>query len=92
MDKDIISPNHFGILAQFHWFNQDGVAVNFDYDHDVFVAALGSRGVLASLIGEGRLARVVRANVNVLDHFSAQCCRRVAFRERFFVERTFLRC
>jgi hypothetical protein len=92
LDNDIVSPNHFGILPRFYWFNQYGVAVNFDQDHDVFVAALGLRGELAGLIGEGHLAHVVPANVNVLDLFSAQCFRRVAFLEQFLVEHTFLRC
>ena len=40
VEKRVICPYHLCILATFHGFNKDDIAVNFDHHHDVFVALL----------------------------------------------------
>ena len=32
-------PYHLRILATFHGFDKDGITVDFDHHHDVFVAS-----------------------------------------------------
>ena len=40
MSESVIGANHFPVLATFHGLKEDGIAVNLDHDHDVFVALL----------------------------------------------------
>ena len=41
MSEGVIGTNHFPVLTTFHGLEEDGIAVNLDHDHDVFVASLG---------------------------------------------------
>ncbi len=60
----IVCPYHLGILAVFHGFNKDGVAVNLHHNPDVFVATKRSDGELACLVGEHGFAYHVRLGVH----------------------------
>ena len=40
MSESIIGANYFPVLATFHGVKEDGIAVNLNHDHDVFVAPL----------------------------------------------------
>ena len=41
MSEGVIGTNYFSVLATFHGLEENGIAVNLDHDHDVFVASLG---------------------------------------------------
>jgi hypothetical protein len=56
---------HLGILAAFHGFNKDGVAVNFHHNHDVFVPMKRSDGKVACLVGEHGFAYHVHLGVRI---------------------------
>jgi hypothetical protein len=51
-----------GIL---HGFNEDGVAVNFHHDHDVFVTAKRSDGELVCLVGKRGFSYHVHLGVHI---------------------------
>ncbi len=57
---------HFVIFAVLHRFNEDGVAVNFHHDHDVFVAMKRSDGELACLVGKRGFLCHVRLGVHIV--------------------------
>ncbi len=56
---------NISILAVLHGFNKDGVAVNFHYNHDVFVATKRPVGELACLVGKHGFAYHVRLGVHI---------------------------
>ncbi len=43
LEECVICLYHLRILATFHGFNEDGLAVNFHHQHDIFVALLQLR-------------------------------------------------
>ncbi len=63
----VVCPYHLGILAVFHEFHEDGVAVNFHHNHDVFVATKRSDGELACLVGEHGFAYHVHLGVHIAN-------------------------
>ena len=56
---------HLRILVTFHGFNKDGIAVDFNQHHDVFVAALETCRELAHLVGEHGSVYLVCFNVHI---------------------------
>ena len=65
MSESIVSTNHFVVLATFHGLEEDGIAVNLDHDHDVFVAPLALCGETSGLVGEGSFMNIVDGSVEV---------------------------
>ena len=65
IEEHIISPYYLRILATFHGFDKDGIAVNFNHHHDVFVALLQACRELAHLVGEHGFAYLVRFGVYI---------------------------
>jgi hypothetical protein len=65
LEECVIRSYHLCILATFHGFNEDGVAVNFHHHHDIFVALLQSRRELARLVGEHGFAYLVCFGVDI---------------------------
>jgi hypothetical protein len=61
----VVCPYHLGILAALHGFNEDGIAVNFYHNHDVFVATKRLDGELACLVGEHGFAYHVHLGVHI---------------------------
>ncbi len=51
----------------FHGFKEDGVAVYFHHNHDVFVATKRSDGELACLVGEHGFAYHVHLGVHIAN-------------------------
>ncbi len=52
LEECVIRLYHLRILAIFHGFDKDGVAVDLHHHHDIFVASLRLRRELAHLVGE----------------------------------------
>ncbi len=65
LEKCVICLYHLRILATFHGFDKDGIAVGFHHPHDIFVALLQSRRELACLVGEHGFAYLVRFGVDI---------------------------
>ncbi len=63
---------HFLILVALHGLHEDGVAVNFYHNHDVFVATLRRRQEMTSLVGEHGFAYPVCFSVDVLNLLSME--------------------
>ncbi len=61
----VVCPYHLGILAVLHGFNEDGIAVDFHRNHDVFVATKRLDGELACLVGEHGFAYHVHSSVHI---------------------------
>ncbi len=61
----IIHSYHLRILATFHGFDEDGIAVDFHHHHDIFVALLQLHRELARLVGEHGFAYLVRFGVDI---------------------------
>ena len=36
-EEVLVGSLHLSVRAVFHWFDKDGVAIDFDHDHDVCV-------------------------------------------------------
>ena len=70
-------PYHLCILATFHGLDKDGIAVDFDHHHDVFVAALRMCRELARLVREHGFAYLVCFGV-YMAYFLAMELRGVA--------------
>ena len=73
----VICPYHFGIFASFHGFDKDGIVVEFDHHHDVFVVSLQACGELACLVGKHDFVYLVRVGVYIA-YFLAMELRDVA--------------
>ncbi len=58
---------HLGILAVLHGFHEDGVAVDFHHNHDVFDSTKRSDGELACLVREHGFAYHVRLGVHIAN-------------------------
>ena len=65
VEERVICPYHLCILATFHGFDEDGVAVGFYHHHDIFVALLQTHRELACLVGEHGFAYLVRFGVDI---------------------------
>ncbi len=65
LEECIIRSYHLCIIATFHGFNKDGIAVDFHHHHDIFVASLQSCRELACLVGEHGFAYFVHFGVDV---------------------------
>ncbi len=63
----VVYPYHFGILAVFHGFNEDGAAVDFYHNHDVFVAMKRSDGESTCLVGGHGFMYHVHLGVQIAD-------------------------
>ncbi len=85
VEERVLCPFHLRILASFHGFDKDGIAVDFDHDHDVFVAALRTCRELARLVREHGFANLVHFGVYIA-YFLAMELRDVTFFkwDRFF--------
>jgi len=59
----------FGISAILDGLNKDGATVNFNHNHDVFVACLGALGKFACLVSKNGVTHVVYLGVDIL-HFA----------------------
>ena len=70
VEEPVICPYHLRIVATFHGFDKDGIAVDFDHRHDVFVALLRACRELAHLVGEHGFAYLVRFGVYI-EYFLA---------------------
>jgi hypothetical protein len=66
LEECIICLYHLRILATFHGFDKDGIAVDFYHHHDIFVALLQPRRELARLVGEHGFAFLVRFGVDIV--------------------------
>jgi hypothetical protein len=80
VEECVICPYHIRILATFHGFNKDGITVDFNHHHDVFVAVLQACRELACLVGAHDFAYLVRFGVYIA-YFLAMELRCVAFFE-----------
>jgi hypothetical protein len=56
---------HLGVLEVFYGLDEDGVAINFNNNHDVLVASKRLGGELAGLVREHDFAYHVRLGVHV---------------------------
>jgi hypothetical protein len=65
LEECIIRLYHLRILATFHGFDMDGIAVNFYHHHDIFVALLQSRRELVRLVGEHGILYLVHFGVDI---------------------------
>jgi hypothetical protein len=63
----VVCPYHLGILAVLHGFHEDGVAVHFHHNHDVFVFMKRSDGELACLVREHGFAYHVRLGIHIAN-------------------------
>jgi len=61
----VICLYHLGVLEVLHGLNEDGVAINFNHNHDVLVASKRLGGELAGLVREHGFAYHVRLGVHV---------------------------
>jgi hypothetical protein len=61
----VVFPYHLGILAVLHGFHEDGVAVDFHHNHDVFVSTKRSDGESACLVREHGFAYHVHLGVHI---------------------------
>ncbi len=75
-----ICPGKFVVASAIDEFDQDCIAVYFDHDHYVFVAALGLRGKPACLVGEYCFMYVIYLREYIL-HFLARELQRIGFFE-----------
>jgi hypothetical protein len=66
LEECVIRSYHLRILATFHGFDKDGVAVNFHHHHDIFVASLRLHRELACLVGEHGFAYLVYFGVDIV--------------------------
>ena len=86
VEEHVICPYHLCIFAIFHGFDKDGIAVDFDHHHDVFVASLQACRELACLVREHGFAYLIRFGAYIV-YFLAMELRGVACFEwdRLFV-------
>jgi hypothetical protein len=65
--KCVVCPYRLSIPAVLHGFNEDGVAVDFHHNHDVFVAMTRWDGELACLVGDHGFAYHVCLGVHITN-------------------------
>jgi hypothetical protein len=65
-------PYHLGVLAVLHGLNEDGVAIDFQHNHDVLVAPKRSGGELAGMVGEHGFAYHVRLGVHAAHYLAVE--------------------
>ncbi len=63
----VVCPYHLGILAVLHGFHEDGVAVDFHHNHDVFVSTKRLDGEMAYLVREHGFAYHVHLGVHIAN-------------------------
>ncbi len=63
----VVCPYNLGILAVLHGFHEDGVAVNFYHNNDVFVTTKRLDGELACLVREHGFAYHVHLGVHITN-------------------------
>ncbi len=63
----IVCPYHLGVLAVFHGFNKDDLAVDSHHNHDVFIATERLDGELACLVGEHGFTYHVCLDVHIAN-------------------------
>ncbi len=65
LEECVIGLYHLHILATFHGFDKDGVAVNFHHHHDIFVALLQLSRELDCLVREHGFLYLVHFGVGI---------------------------
>ena len=80
-EKGEVRALHFFLRATGHGLDEDGVAVDFDHEHDVFVSGLRRDGEAAGLVGEDGVFGFVHFDVDVPNLRTAEV-RRVDLFER----------
>ncbi len=79
----VVCPYHLSILAVLHGFHEDGVAVDFHHNHDVFVSTKRLNRELACLVREYGFAYHVHLGLHIANLLAVevggvacfqQCC------------------
>ena len=66
LDEGVVPANEFRVFPAFKRFEKNGVAINFDHDHDILITTLQLCGKLSGLVHEDSFANVVDGSEDIL--------------------------